>query len=270
MGENLERLVEAAEQGDQAALEAVVRGVQDQIHHLAMRILVNPEDAREATQEVLIQVVTKLSTFEGRSAFRTWVYRVAVNYLLSAKKLRDGDLGLTFEAFADDLHAGLVIDPTPSVEDQVLLNELRVSCTMAMLLCLDMKHRLAYTLGDILEFDHVEAAEVLGVSKANFRKRLSRARLKVTEFTSGYCGLANESARCSCPRRLPAAMALGRVRKGDPVFARSNAPSYRDVRERAKSLAGELQTLALQQSTPRFAAPEDFGAKIAGIVSGDT
>ena len=76
MNDYFETRIEDAKNGDRAALEAVVRDVQDNVHRLAMRILVNPDDALEATQEILITVVTKLSTFEGRSAFKTWVYQI--------------------------------------------------------------------------------------------------------------------------------------------------------------------------------------------------
>ena len=79
MNDNLYTIIKNAQNGDQLALEQVVRSIQDNVHHLAMRILVNPEDAFDATQEILILVITKLSTFEGRSNFNTWVYRVAVN-----------------------------------------------------------------------------------------------------------------------------------------------------------------------------------------------
>ena len=179
VSENLSKLVGAAQQGDRDALEEIVRRIQDRVHRLAMCMLVNPEDALEATQEILILVITKLSSFRGDSAFHTWVYRVAANYLLSAKKILDRDRGLTFENFRADLESGLVAVPAPLAEDVIMLNELRIACTMAMLLCLDLKHRIAYVLGDILELDHGEAANVLGISKSNYRKRLSRGRAEL-------------------------------------------------------------------------------------------
>ena len=69
--------IQAAISGDKPALERVIRSVQDRVHRLAMRMLANPDDAAEATQEILIRVVTKLSTYRGESAFETWVYRIA-------------------------------------------------------------------------------------------------------------------------------------------------------------------------------------------------
>ena len=264
--DDTEILVKSAQTGDSAALQDLVRRIQDPIYHLAMRILVNPEDALDATQEILIVVVTKLSTFQGKSAFRTWLYRVSINYLLTAKKVRDRDPGLTFEVFQEDLHAGIVADAEPRADDAVMLNELRVSCTMAMLLCLDLKHRLAYVLGDILEFDHVEAATVLGLSPDNFRQRLSRARTKVVAFTSQSCGLANKAARCHCPRRLPAAIKLGRVDPNNLTYA--GGPSYDTVVDQARAAEGALRVLKLQRATPHFTPPQDLAAKLISIVGG--
>lgn len=259
-------LIDKAQAGDRKALEALVQGQQDAIHRLAMRFLVNPEDALEATQEILVLVVTKLSTFRGESAFRTWVYRIAVNYLLTAKKVLARDPGLSFEAFREDLHAGLVPDPDPSAEDKVALNELRISCTMAMLLCLDLKHRMAYVLGDILELDHGEAAAILEVSKPAYRQRLSRARKAVVDFTARDCGLANSKARCSCPKRLPAAIDLGRVRPGVTPLSDQAAEDYAALRDRAKGLESALCTLTLQRAVPQLDSPRDLSAELIGLI----
>ncbi len=61
--EDLYQLVARAQRGDRTALEQIIHAIQNQMHHLAMRILLDPEVARDATQEILILVVTKLSTF---------------------------------------------------------------------------------------------------------------------------------------------------------------------------------------------------------------
>ena len=191
-------VVERAQDGDAGALESLARGVQDQVHRLAMRMLADPHAAQDASQEILIRVITKLSTFAGDSKFETWVYRVAVNYLLSARKVIERDPNLSFAAFSEDLLNGLTDDHHAAPEDHVMLAELRVRCTMAMLLCLDRAHRAAYVLGEIFELDQTEAASILQVSASTYRKRLSRARKSVVDFTARTCGVANPSARCSC------------------------------------------------------------------------
>jgi len=260
----LNALVREAQSGSGTALEDVVGEVQDLIHHLAMRILVNPHDARDATQEILILVVTQLSTFQGESAFTTWVYRVATNYLLTAKKVSKRKL--EFEVFEADLELGLIPDPSPDTVDVVMLNELRIFCTMAMLLCLDMPHRVAYVLGDILECEHEEGAAIMGITAANFRQRLSRARSRVVTFTSRACGLANSDAKCSCPRRLPAATGHGCVAVGQSVYATPDAPTYHQTLVTTRDIVGELKTLKLQQATGYYKSPTDLRTQIMKIV----
>ncbi len=262
MSTTLEELVRSAQNGDKEALERVVRRIQDRVYRLALRMLVSPDDALGATQEILILVVTKLSTFRGESAFETWVYRVAVNALLGAKKSRQRRLD--FEVFGQDLLDGLASEPAE--EDLVMLNELRLSCTLAMLLCLEPGYRIAYVLGDVFELDHRQAAEALEITPANFRKRLSRARKEVVAFTSTMCGVTREGARCSCARRLPAAVAKGRVRPGVVVYSKDGGPSHAEAVRRARAVEGELSTLKAQQATPEFRCPKDLAADIARIV----
>lgn len=252
--------ITAAQMGDRAALERVVRSVQDMVHRLAMRMLANPDDAGEATQEILIRIITKLSTFRGDSAFRTWVYRIATNYLLTARKSQSG---LTFEMFEADLHDGL--SDAPEAADVVMLNELRMACTMAMLLCLDVDQRMTYVLGDILELDHEEAAGLLDITPAAYRQRLSRARGSVQAFTARVCGLANPDARCSCPRRLPAAIRLGRM-PPRPVLAGPDAPDYASVKRDVAKVESDLKALSLQRAMGQLNSPTELTAALMAAV----
>ena len=84
--QTLEELARRAVAGDRHAVEGVVRGLQGDVYGLALRMLWHREDAEDATQEILFRVVTRLAQFDFRSRLRTWVYRVATNYLLDVKK----------------------------------------------------------------------------------------------------------------------------------------------------------------------------------------
>lgn len=259
------RVVELAQDGDAKALEILVRDIQDRIHRLAMRMLAEPHAAQDATQEILIRIITKLSTFKGDSTFETWSYRVATNYLLTAKKVIAADPGLSFQMFSDDLLNGLADERNAAPEDHIMLNEMRIKCTMAMLLCLDRDHRAAYILGEIMEFEHAEAASILDISPANFRKRLSRARSKVQEFTAASCGLANRTADCSCRKRLPVAMAQGRVGKV-PSADLTDATDFRTVQTAAAKLEAGLVAVKLQRETGDLKAPKNLADIILKLV----
>ena len=82
----LEELARQALEGDRDALDSLVRALQGDIYGLALQMLWNREDAEDATQEILVRVVTRLSQFGFRSRLKTWVYRLAVNYILDVKK----------------------------------------------------------------------------------------------------------------------------------------------------------------------------------------
>lgn len=264
----IEELVSEATKGNKTALEKVAVAIQDNIYYLALRMLVNPEDAKEATQEILIKVITNLCSFRFESQFKTWVYRLAVNYLISEKKIRDKESGLTFDLYKVDLESDLE-DPQElrdNPEYQVLLNELRISCTMAMLLCLNPSHRMAYILGDILEMEHVDASNILSVSKDNFRKQLSRARAKVVAFTSESCGLVNSCAKCSCEKKLSGAVKRKRVRSGYLYFSDNAQYSYAEINDSLRKTQHSLKTLVLQNKIKHYKCPVKLSAIIESLV----
>ena len=116
----MDDLIARAREGDRAALEGVLDGVRDRIYNLALRMLWHPADAEDATQEILIRIVTHLGSFRGESAFSTWSYRVAANYLLTTRKRRAEREELTFERFAEQLDEGLAPEqPDPAAELEV-------------------------------------------------------------------------------------------------------------------------------------------------------
>ena len=131
------RLVAEAKSGREAALEELVRLVQGRVYGLALRMLWHPEDARDAAQEILLRVITRIGSFRGEAAFTTWVYRIAANYLLDARPGPLERMKISFDAFAADLDEGLAATPLEQarggVEAGVLLEEVKLGCTLGML-----------------------------------------------------------------------------------------------------------------------------------------
>jgi len=244
----LEDLARRAVAGDRSAVEQLVRSIQPDVYTLAVRMLWNHDDAQDAAQEILIRVVTRLSSFDFRSRLRTWVYRVAVNHLLDAKKSAVERMNLSFTRLAEDLHDGLSDEGPPAHEQSVMVEEVKIGCTLAMLQCLDRPHRLAYILGEILDLSGPEAAAALGIDATALRKRLERARSAVFEFARSYCGLASDNAACACNRRVPAAIRLGRVRPEAPAFA-ERAVSFDQLRATVRGVEQARVALALHRST---------------------
>jgi RNA polymerase sigma factor (sigma-70 family) len=145
--------VRLVQSGSKEALELVIGRHQRWIYNVALRMLCHMQDAEGATQEILIKVITKLSTFRGQSQFRTWLSRLAVNHLLNMKRGNVEARSRTFDDYGRALENtpdGDFPDPrSVSADVQSLVHEARIGCTSGMLLCLDRDQRLVYVLGEI-------------------------------------------------------------------------------------------------------------------------
>lgn len=267
---NLEELVGRVNAGDKQALDALVAAIQDDVYHLALRFLWRPQDAEDATQEILVRVITRLSSFAGDSSFKTWLYRVACNRLLTLREQRAERQAMTATEFAEDLGHGLVDDalsPYDS-EQRVLLEEIKIGCTLAMLLCLDRPQRLAYVLGEILELDHREAAEVLEITPAAYRKRLSRARATIHDLMRRRCGLFNPANDCRCRRRVATAIELGRMDPQQLLFVSSSRQGERfpEVLAAIRRLEEARRAAALYRSHELPPSRRDFARHVRGLL----
>lgn len=209
--DDADALVRRAQAGDAAALEQLVLCVRDRVYRLALRMTARPPDAEDATQEILLRVITRLSTFRGEAAFSTWVHRIAVNHLLDRSKNCVERMEMTFDGFATDLLDGLSASPSADPDAAILEREVQLACTHAMLMCLDRDHRVAYILGEIFEIDSEDGGYICDVPPATYRKRLSRARQRVRSFLASNCGLVSVAAACHCSKRVDVAVRLGRV-----------------------------------------------------------
>jgi RNA polymerase sigma factor (sigma-70 family) len=261
----LEALARRAVDGDRDAVASIVRELQANIHALALRMLWNPEDAEDATQEILVRVVTRLAQFDFKSRLRTWAYRVATNYLLDVKKSCVERQRPNFTSFAEDLAEGLSADGPPDHERSVLTEEVKIGCTLGMLQCLDRPHRLAYVLGEILDLPAPEAAEALELEPAAFRKRLQRARDAIESFTRSHCGLVSDAAACACNARVPAAIRLGRVQPHEPRFA-DKGSSFAEARELIRGIEEAKRVLELHRGTRPRGATLDFTRSVVSAL----
>jgi len=226
-------LVERAKEGDRAALEALILRHQAWIYNIAVRMVFRPHDAEEVTQEVLIKVVTRLSTFKGECRFRTWLYRIAANHVLNMHRRGGEAQSLTFTAYGNAIENtpdGELPDPkSVPVEVPLLVEETKNACTMGMLLCLDRKQRLIFTLGAILGVSDTLAAEVLELTPENFRQHLARARRDLHSFMNSQCGLVNTNNPCRCPKKTRGFIEEGHVDPQNLMFVPQRLERVRDV-----------------------------------------
>lgn len=171
-------LVKLATSGDKKALQNLIIRHQIFIYNLALKMTKNIEDAEDLTQEVFINAITSLSKFEGKSKFRTWLYRITVNYFLNTKKRKSELKVIDFETYFNSIDNMPNNELTNQEQNDLTesIEELRISCTAGMLLCLDREQRMIYILGEMFDIDHNLGSEILGITAGNFRIRLMRAR----------------------------------------------------------------------------------------------
>lgn len=202
--EELQELAAKATAGDKAALETLVAGVQDTVFNLSLRMLGTFADAEDATQDILLKMITHLSSFRGDSAFTTWVFRIAVNHLKDYKKHMFAHCPLRFEYYGNDIENAKIQDLpdlTQNVEKDILAEELKMSCTNVMLQCLDTESRCIFILGTMFRVDSRIAGDILDMTPEAYRQRLARVRRKMADFLGQYCGEYG-NGRCRCRDRL--------------------------------------------------------------------
>ncbi len=257
-----------ARAGDRAALEALVSSLQDMVFAVALRFLRDREHARDATQEILVLVVTKLSTFRAQSAVDTWVYRIACRHLL---RVRARGRRITFEALVEDdlAQPAAPIEPATlaSADARMLEEEVFLGCTQAMLQALDPPARIAFVLGALCELDAASAARALGITEVAFKKRLSRARGALDAFMRAHCGASNPAAACRCVNQVNHAVRRGRL---DPKAVGRLPPPARTSLETLRA-HGEIdrvrRSLALYQAQPSPRAPEELSVQIRAAIA---
>jgi len=242
--------VKLAVNGDRKAAEKLIVNHQVFVYNLALKMTKNTEDAEDLTQEVFIKALAALSRFEGKSKFRTWLYRIAVNHFLNAKKGKSELISTDLKTFFE------YVDTIPDYEfSQEELSEisdtiedLRISCTTGMLLCLDREQRIVFILGEMFDIDHNLGAEIMGISPGNFRIKLMRVREDFYNWMNNRCGLINLANPCRCAKKTKAFIDAGIV---DPKNLKFNT--------RYKK---RIEDLSQKQATPIVNTMEDLHRNI--------
>ena len=278
----LDQLVEQAREGNEEALEAVVRGIQDRIYNLSLRMLWHPSDAEDATQEILLKVITHLSQFRQESAFMTWVYQIAKNHLLTTRRHRAETTPLSFAFIGDVLEAVEaeraqaipILESQDGVEQDLLIIEVQLRCTLGMLLCLDRAHRLAYVLSEVFEVNSAQGASILTISETAFRKRVSRARARLRRCMEPNCSLVGEAKECNCVRHLDQSSSaeqrrLATLLATHPLEVSAFQPDA-GLLAQARELGQLERVAAIFRSHPSFAAPDRLVLAIKRLLASET
>ena len=209
-----QELVRQACEGAQSAIEQLVKWHQRFIYNVALKMVRDKDDAEDLTQEVLIKMVTRLTQFQGKSSFRTWLYSMVVNHFISAQRKKAEKEVYSFNelgVFIDEVHNNEIMtsEEQETYKDQIL--DVRNRCMASTLLCLDRQQRLVLILGAVFNLKSPVAAELLGITPENFRKQLSRAKADLFQFMENKCGLMNPANPCRCFKKTKGYIKEGKV-----------------------------------------------------------
>lgn len=213
--------------GDSRALEELINNYKDIIFNYSLRMVGDYHLAQDISQEVLIKVVTKLSTFKNKSTLKTWVLNIANNQIISQKRKKRE---LIFSDFKS--HNKFLL----SLEDQVeykglnpeqetIVDEMKNQCVEGMLLCLSRDQRSAFILGAVMGLKSSQGAEALDISEDAFRKRLSRARKDLSQYMNNHCGLVNKESSCRCFKKAKSAFDAGYLKEDKAIFSKKRKNS---------------------------------------------
>ncbi len=251
--------------GDLTALDALVRAMQPGVYNLALRMLGQRDDALDASQDIVVRVVTQLATYRSDTAFSTWVYRIARNVLLTAATRAREAPDVSFDDIDAKLATGLTVYHATiaplSPLDEAEARDVALYCTQGMLLALDRDQRLAYVLDIVFGLTSDQAASVFETTPATHRQRLSRAKTQLHDFMQHTCGLVSEDASCRCHRQLPA-VRKHRAASMSPSGSRVLLPVIDEAALRYEQLVEMFDAVAVMRAQPAYTAPEALTAAI--------
>ena len=167
-----EKLISSAQNGDSKALEILLKNHYEKIWGICKRLMINDQDALDATQESLIAIATRINKFERRSKFSTWLYRVTTNICFDELRKKSRI------PIPDSGSEKLEISTEPSFEnrisDKLLIDE--------VLNLLPNEYKTVLVLRDLCDLNYDEISEVLNIPIGTVRSRISRGRSAITNY----------------------------------------------------------------------------------------
>jgi len=188
------KLIKEAVAGDQRAQTRLVLAYQERVFNLALRMTRDYEDAEDVMQETFLTALKKLHTFEGKSQFFTWLYRIAIN--ISLQKLREKKRSNEMISISDPdfetIHGEKISDWPKDTKEMVNNQEFRELLDSA-LERLPPNYRSVFILRDLEGLSTSETQKLLDLSESNVKVRLMRARIFLREELKAYFGKSNVS-----------------------------------------------------------------------------
>ena len=177
-------------------LNDIVNDYGKMVSAICHRMIQNEEHAKDATQDVWLEIVKGLPSFEGKSKLSTWIYtiafRVVANY---AKHERIYKTRYLREYFHGEK---LEVPVLEDYDKRLWIKEMCDKCLTGVLHCLDNDARLAYVFRDVVQLSYEDIACILDKDHVSVRKTVSRCRGKLKHFLTDECSLYNPTGKCKC------------------------------------------------------------------------
>ena len=172
------QLIDATLAGDRSAFGSLVQKYQDRLYNTLVHVIGSRDEAEDVVQDTFVQAYTKLASFEGKSSFYTWIYRIARNAVTSAgrKESARPRIRASLDAGADDDAAGPEPATSELPEDEALALERR-RLVLDAIDQLPVDFREIVILRDIDDRSYEDIAALLSIPVGTVRSRLHRARL---------------------------------------------------------------------------------------------
>ncbi len=179
--ENTDILIKSALNGDMSAFEELIIQYEKKVYNVALRVLKNPDDAMDISQEVFIKIYKNLDKFDGKASFSTWLYRITTNTCIDELRKRKGKETYSIDNDIENEEGSYkreFVDNSPTPEEQTIIKESGNEIIKAMENLSD-EHRTIIILRDIEGLSYNEIADITGVSIGTVKSRISRARLSL-------------------------------------------------------------------------------------------
>ncbi|MBP1640499.1 MAG: polymerase sigma factor, sigma-70 family [Bacteroidetes bacterium] len=224
-------------------------------------MLSDMEQAKDASQDILLKIYNEIATLHDASKFMSWSLKIAKNHLLNEIKRNNRFQHISFDIMEQDCNIRLPeieTDQLPDPEKDILLAELKISCSQAMLMCLSHEERLIYIFSSMFGLNSTDGSSILEIAPEAYRQKLHRAKSKLKNFLENNCGLINKAATCKCRKRLNHALSNGRIsRKKQDFTSERYLPNAMNVSAFIKVMESYEDYSDTFKHTPYYIIPEE-------------
>jgi RNA polymerase sigma-70 factor (ECF subfamily) len=175
--------IRQAQNGDSAAFEFLYKKHSRHVYSLCLRMIKNPTEAEDLTQQAFLQLFRKIATFRGDSGLSTWLHKVTVNVVLMHIRRKKPT-----EVLIEDLDRHIANDEVPrelGSEDKSMLGAVDRISLLRALRQLPAGYKKLFLLHDVIGYEHHEIAQMLGCSLGCSKSQLHRARRRLRLLLNG-------------------------------------------------------------------------------------